>query len=165
MQNQDCSSTTIYAGFAVRLMAFIIDSLLVGAALMIVRIPVFFISLIDPSNILKVPVLFKFSVYDIVLYLLGATYYVLMTYYCGFTLGKKLLNLKVVSDNEEGLTFINVLYRETIGKYLSAILFIGYLMIAVDSEKRGLHDRLCDTRVIYNFKIPVKVVTEEQPIN
>ena len=63
------------------------------------------------------------------------------------------------------MTFINVLYRETIGKYLSAIAFIGYFMIAIDDEKRGLHDRLCDTRVIYNFKLPIKVVTEEQPSN
>jgi uncharacterized RDD family membrane protein YckC len=146
-------------------MAFIIDSLLVGIVLLFVRIPVFFVSLMDPSNFLKVPVLFEFSVYDIILYLLSATYYVLMTYYCGFTIGKKLLNLKVVSEDGEKLTFINVLYRETIGKYLSAIAFIGYFMIAIDDEKRGLHDRLCDTRVIYNFKLPIKVVTEEQPSN
>jgi uncharacterized RDD family membrane protein YckC len=32
---------------------------------------------------------------------------------------------------------------------LSAILLgIGYLMIAFDDEKRALHDRICDTRVI-----------------
>lgn len=162
MQSQDCSSTTIYAGFSVRLMAFIIDSLLVGIVLLFVRIPVFFVTFMDSTNILKTPVLFKFSAYDIVLYLLGATYYVLMTYYCSSTLGKKLLNLKVVSEDDKELTFINVLYRETIGRYLSAIAFIGYFMIAIDSEKRGLHDRLCDTRVVYSFKLPVKVATEEQ---
>ncbi|HQA57361.1 MAG TPA: RDD family protein [Acetivibrio sp.] len=161
MQNQECSSTTVYAGFVVRLMAFIIDSLIVGIALLFVRLPVFIISLIDPSNILKAPVLFEFSVYDIGLYLLGAAYYVLMTYYCGSTLGKKLLNIKVISEDENGLTFINVLFRETIGKYLSGIAFIGYFMIMIDSEKRSLHDRLCDTRVVYNFKLPVKIITQE----
>jgi uncharacterized RDD family membrane protein YckC len=32
---------------------------------------------------------------------------------------------------------------------LSGILLgIGYLMIAFDDEKRALHDRICDTRVI-----------------
>lgn len=63
----------------------------------------------------------------------------------------------MISANGEKLTFINVLYRETIGKYLSGIaMFVGYFMIAVDEQKRGLHDILCDTRVIYNFKVPVK---------
>jgi uncharacterized RDD family membrane protein YckC len=28
------------------------------------------------------------------------------------------------------------------------ILCIGYIMIAFDSEKRGLHDMICDTRVV-----------------
>jgi len=40
-----------------------------------------------------------------------------------------------------------------IGRYFSEmlssmILCIGYLMVAFDEERRGLHDRICDTRVI-----------------
>jgi uncharacterized RDD family membrane protein YckC len=35
------------------------------------------------------------------------------------------------------------------GKLLSAIILgIGYIMAAFDSEKRALHDMICDTRVI-----------------
>jgi uncharacterized RDD family membrane protein YckC len=29
------------------------------------------------------------------------------------------------------------------------ILLIGYIMAGFDNEKRALHDRVCDTRVIY----------------
>jgi uncharacterized RDD family membrane protein YckC len=29
------------------------------------------------------------------------------------------------------------------------ILLIGYIMAGFDDEKRALHDRVCDTRVIY----------------
>ena len=29
------------------------------------------------------------------------------------------------------------------------LLCIGYLMLAFDEEKRSLHDRICDTRVVY----------------
>jgi uncharacterized RDD family membrane protein YckC len=29
------------------------------------------------------------------------------------------------------------------------IFYIGYIMVAFDSEKRALHDRICNTRVIY----------------
>ena len=34
-------------------------------------------------------------------------------------------------------------------KHLSSFaLFIGYIMAGLDEEKRALHDRICDTRVI-----------------
>lgn len=158
MQNH-YSSSNIYAGFAPRLAAFLIDSLILIVVLLPVRATFFIFSLISPSNLMTKPVLFQFSVIDIVLYLLTAIYYVSMTYYYGTTLGKKLFNLKVVSTDGSELTFINVLYRETIGKYLSSIIFIGYLMISIDSEKRGLHDRLCDTRVVYNINLPDNVAT------
>lgn len=41
-----------------------------------------------------------------------------------------------------------------VGRYFaemvsSLVLCIGYIMIAFDREKRGLHDRICDTRVVY----------------
>ena len=39
--------------------------------------------------------------------------------------------------------------REVIGKFLSKlILGIGYLLVAVDSRKQGLHDKIADTYVI-----------------
>ena len=46
-----------------------------------------------------------------------------------------------------------VTYGRAFGRYWgqalsSLILGIGFLMVAFDDEKRGLHDRLCDTRVI-----------------
>lgn len=158
MQCQD-NTKTFYAGFGARLSAYLIDSLLVGIALLVVRIPVFIACLFGSSDLITTSVLFEFSVFDIVIYVLSVLYFALMTYYSGSTLGKKLLNLKVVSAKDEKLTFINVLYRETIGRYLSGIvIFIGYFMIAIDDQKRGLHDILCDTRVVYNFKVPVKIV-------
>jgi hypothetical protein len=43
-----------------------------------------------------------------------------------------------------------VIYRETIGKYLSAVfLYLGYIMAGIDREKRAFHDMLADTRVVY----------------
>ena len=66
------------------------------------------------------------------------------------------MNLRVVSAHHKKLTFLNVLYRETIGRFLSNfILGIGYILIGIDKEKRGLHDILSDTRVIYGKKIKV----------
>ena len=36
------------------------------------------------------------------------------------------------------------------GLWLSSLIFfIGYIIAGFDSEKRALHDRICQTRVIY----------------
>ncbi len=141
-----------YAGFFVRLSAAFIDGIIVSALLFIVRVPMWLSALSTGSNPLYANVLFRFSFVDIVVYLLATTYYVLMTYYESATIGKKLLNIKIIGE-EGKLSFFTVLYRETIGKYIStAIMFIGFFLIGVDSQKRGLHDMLCDTWVVYDFE-------------
>jgi uncharacterized RDD family membrane protein YckC len=39
--------------------------------------------------------------------------------------------------------------REVFGKFLSTLLLgIGYLMVAFDDRKQGLHDKIADTCVI-----------------
>jgi len=141
-----------YAGFFVRLSAAFIDGIIVFALLFIVRVPMWLSALSVGSNPLLKNVIFRFSFIDIVIYLLATTYYVLMIYYEGATLGKKLLNIKVIGEKDK-LSFFTVFYRETIGKYIStAIMCIGYFLIGVDSQKRGLHDILCDTWVVYDFE-------------
>ena len=146
------NENTLYAGFFVRLAAYIIDCILVGLALLVIKIPYLFVWIINPDTFIGKPILFKFSVIDIILYLLSLVYFVLMTYFSGATLGKKALKVKVIKQNNEKLSLIDVIYRESIGRYLSGlIVFIGYIMIAIEKKKRGLHDILCDTFVIYNF--------------
>ena len=152
----------VYAGFFVRLSAYIIDCIIVGITLLIIRIPKFIIYMMNPDIFFVKPILFKFSIFDIVIYLLGLTYFVLMTYYCGGTLGKKLFKLKVCKATDEKLSLFTIIYRESIGRYLSGlILFIGYIMIGVDSKKRGLHDILSDTLVVYNIE-PIYVSSNEE---
>ena len=65
------------------------------------------------------------------------------------------MNLRVVSKNpEEKLPLFNVVYRETVGRFLCSLpVNIGYIVAGIDSEKRGFHDLLCDTRVVYQKKI------------
>ena len=89
------------------------------------------------------------------LYALKVLYFIAFTYLTGTTLGKKAMNLRVVSKNpEEKLTLFNVVYRETVGRFLCSLpVNIGYIVAGIDSEKRGFHDLLCDTRVVYQKKI------------
>lgn len=143
-----------------RLAAWLIDSMVVFVGLLAVRLVLAGVSMFMPDSILGGNVLFHYTWKDIVLYLGKALYFILLTYYTGTTLGKKLLNLRVVNaDGSEHIDFLNVVYRETIGRFLSAVLCIGYLMAAVDKKKRGLHDRLAETNVIYAKKVTVYSVS------
>lgn len=150
MQSLQNKEQPVYAGFFTRLAAFLIDSLLVGLVLLCIRVPFGILRLTAEDLFLFRPVLFTFNVLDIFYYLLHLGYFVLMTYYCSATVGKYLMKLKVVDVKGEKLSFMSVLVRESVGKYLSAfIVYIGYLMAGIDSRKQGLHDKIADTCVIY----------------
>lgn len=152
MINNNNNHEVLYAGFLVRLWAYIIDCVIVGCAMLIIRIPMFITSKIFPDLFLFRNILFKFNIVDIAIYIISAAYFIVMTYYYGATLGKKAMKIKVVKENEEKLPIIDIIYRETIGRYLSQIILgIGYLLVAIDSRKRGLHDMLCDTIVVYDI--------------
>ncbi len=64
------------------------------------------------------------------------------------TVGKMALKLRVTDLNGNRVSFGQALGRN-VGKYLSTvILFIGYLMVAWDEKRQGLHDKLAGTLVI-----------------
>jgi len=69
------------------------------------------------------------------------------------------LKIRVVASDKRRLGFWTVVFRETIGRYLSEIiLFVGYIMMIPDKEKRTLADHLADTRVVYSDVVPIEYV-------
>jgi uncharacterized RDD family membrane protein YckC len=58
------------------------------------------------------------------------------------------LGLKVVRADGTALTTGRIIGRHFAEWLSSLILAIGYIMAAFDDQKRALHDRICDTRVI-----------------
>ena len=93
-------------------------------------------------------ILFNFTIINIISYLLFVAYFVLLPYFGHSTPGKKIFRLEVITE-DGSWNFINILYRETIGRFLSGLMNIGYLAIIVTEKKQGFHDKLCDTCVIY----------------
>ena len=82
-------------------------------------------------------------------YLLSCVYYIFLTGYCGQTLGKMAVRVKVIRCDGSPLSYPRAAFREIPAKFISGIVFgIGYLMIAFDEQKQGLHDRMTDTFVI-----------------
>jgi len=64
------------------------------------------------------------------------------------TPGKMALGLKVLRADGAALTTGRIIGRYFAEWLSSLILAIGYIMAAFDDQKRALHDRICDTRVI-----------------
>lgn len=82
-------------------------------------------------------------------FILSFIYYVFFTGYCGQTPGKMALRIKVIRRDGSALGYGRAAFREVPAKFISAIIFgIGYLMVAFDDQKQGLHDRMADTYVI-----------------
>ena len=64
------------------------------------------------------------------------------------TPGKMACGLMIVMADGGRVSYMRALGRYCAEILSSIILLIGYIMAAFDSEKRALHDRICDTRVI-----------------
>ncbi|MCM1157827.1 MAG: RDD family protein [Bacteroidales bacterium] len=137
----------IYGGFFVRFIAFVVDSLFAACIVGIVKFP-FSIAASGGASFLTANFIFRYSFIDVLGYVGAAAYFILLTYFTHSTPGKMLLRLEVVTGTGEW-TFINILYRETVGRFLSSLLYIGYLVVAIQENKQGFHDMLCDTYVVY----------------
>ena len=69
----------------------------------------------------------------------------------GATLGKMLLGLTVVHDGLR-LSWQRALGRGLARQLSGMICFIGYLIAAVDSKNKALHDHICQTSVYFKPK-------------
>ncbi len=97
--------------------------------------------------ILITPNLDKF-IEILVLLIINIFYSVLMIYFFGYTFGKKILRIKVVSYNYQKLTLMQSFVRESFGKFLSSIFYVGYLNYFLDNQRRTWHDKIAKTYVI-----------------
>ncbi len=83
-----------------------------------------------------------------VFHMIGVLYTTFFLGRFGATPGKMVYGLKVVSPRGGAIDYPRALGRQ-LAEYLSGlILMLGYIMAAFDSEKRALHDRICQTRVV-----------------
>jgi uncharacterized RDD family membrane protein YckC len=132
-----------YAGFWVRLMAKIVDSLLLFIVSLILGFLFASSSGGDVEAIASGALLVNVIIYGGVI-----LYTWLFTWKLGGTPGKLALGLCVVTANGEPVGAGRALGR-VFAEWLSGlILSIGYIIAAFDSQKRALHDHICGTRVV-----------------
>lgn len=144
-----------YGGFWIRFVAYIIDAIILGVAMGIVQFAILgsFISFprFDPNarpETLIAPMLGMIGLLSIVSIAVSCAYESFFIYKFGATPGKMALSLKVVRPNGGPIDLGRAVGRYFAKMLSGIILYIGYIMAGFDSEKKALHDMICDTRVI-----------------
>jgi uncharacterized RDD family membrane protein YckC len=144
----------VYAGFWLRYLALTLDNIIVGIPLAIIAFLILFlVALITGENSSNPSTGFKLiqSFVYIAQIIAQICYFVILTNKRQATIGKRLLGLKVLSEEGSTISLGKIILRETIGKLVSGIILgIGFLMAAFTSKKQALHDIMSGSVVISN---------------
>lgn len=154
---------TIYAGFWLRFVAYIIDSIIIGAVYWVMSIPIFAIFGISQANEMQnidnMSEAEAMGMFGTIMALSGATTFlitVIAILYWSLmesskyqaTVGKIALGLKVTDMDGKNLDFVKALVRNVCKIISSMIMGIGYIMAGFTEKKQGLHDIIANTLVV-----------------
>jgi len=135
-----------YAGFWIRFGALAIDGFILGIINLVIFIPLGMLVPTSPET--PMAILSVMPVLMLLQYGIPAAFDTWFVGKYGATPGKMACKLKIAVADGDRLSYLRALGRH-FAKYLSGmIMLIGYIMAAFDDEKRTLHDRICDTRVV-----------------
>ena len=137
------------AGFWIRVAAALVDGVILIIIQVILTVLLGLIAAGDSSGLNEQGQVALSLVYSLFGTALSMAYYVFFTGYCGQTPGKMAVRVKVIRMDGEDIGYGRAFFREVLGKFVSGILLcIGYLMVAFDNQKQGLHDKIANTYVI-----------------
>jgi len=151
--------TSRYGGFWLRLLAHLIDHVILGA----IAAPLFFMLVLpsivrvineaernrEPSPELIIAIVSSVFIYIVLAFVGQWLYEALLTSSSWqATLGKRVLQLKVTDELGNRIGFGRATGR-FFAKILSSMFFcIGFIMVGLTDRKRGLHDMLAGTLVM-----------------
>ena len=135
-----------FAGFWLRFGAILIDGIIMWIVNMIIFIPLGFIGATssEQPGIMVVSQLFM----TLLQFVIPAVYDTWFVGKYAATPGKMACKIKVVTADAGQVSYARALGRHFAKWISSMILAIGFIMAAFDDEKRTLHDRICETRVV-----------------
>lgn len=132
-----------------RLIAHFIDALLISLLILFILYGV--VSSPDIPGILDnilgliIFIVFGFTSLSII--------YIYLTSRFGGSPGKIITGIAVVNPQQKNISFWRAFFRNYIGYVVSGIfLFLGYVWILINSERRSWHDQIADTYVIIKRK-------------
>ncbi len=146
-----------FAGFWIRFVAVLIDGIILAVVGWVIQFALLG-AMLRPDRLMNPSPEMNPGALGAAMGLLGLSFLINLAIACayeafflgrfGATPGKMALSLKVVRPNGAPIS-----YARAVGRYFAKqlnlmTLMIGYIIAGFDSEKRGLHDMICDTRVI-----------------
>jgi len=145
---REAETIGIPAGFWIRLGAFLIDQIILSIIGFVIILSLSGLSLWETQEQISGPDSpFFWREFWITLGLEALYFTVAIGRWCK-TIGKVLLQIKVVR-----MDGARVSYARSFARYLAyypsrITLGLGFLVIALNPQKRGIHDFVCDTRVV-----------------
>lgn len=134
------------AGFWIRLLAFIADSVVTTLLFMLgVILYMFYVTATSGLDALDS---MEFDSIENVSVLISLAYFTLAVGCYATTAGKRLFGLYVIRTGGAKVGIGRALVRFLMAGISALVFGIGFLMIAFRDDKRGLHDLICDTVVI-----------------
>ena len=137
-----------FGGFWIRVGASFLDALIMLPVGIIIGMAAWYLFpaalVYDPRRGIAPQLLYRAISFGV-----GAVYDIAFTGSLGGTPGKLICGLQVVRADGSRVT-----YGRATGRFFAKFLnffafFLSYLLVAFDPEKRGLHDHVADTRVVY----------------
>lgn len=154
-----------YAGFVSRIIAFVLDVVIILTVILILNTTVivilsfFNLSLDRLSNIANSNNALEktFSIFFLLLsisinFILFYGYYIIFWMLVGQTPGKMIMGVRIVSTDGGPVSFFQTI-RRLVGYWISMIfLFMGFFWVLVSDTRQGWHDKFARTYVIYSWE-------------
>ena len=132
-----------FAGFGARLVAYIIDTV-------VILILAIGLGIIAGLAVFVMPLLSILPILAILI--VPLVYFPYFWQKSGQTPGKRMMGIKVVRDSDGGPLTWGMAIIRLVGYWVSGLVFyLGYIWIFIDKRKRGWHDLIASTVVI---KVP-----------
>jgi uncharacterized RDD family membrane protein YckC len=148
-----------YGGFWIRFVAAVID----GIILWLIQLPIGFVmglivggvaGSMEGGGANALAVVIPIQILNFLISIvIPMTYSVFFVVKKGATPGKMAVGIRIINADGTEKISVGKAFGRYFAKWLSYLIFcIGFIMIAFDDQKRGLHDRICKTLVIYKNK-------------
>lgn len=165
--------TKHYAGFFIRSLAISVDSFILGIAGIIVLVVMSGAGLLNIQELMQYSEAFatapsletmnKFfsapgmDMFVTISFFMQTVYFVIMHALFGATIGKKLFRIHVETRTGDKITWLGAIIRY-LASLMSMMLYcLGYLTVLIDPKRRGLHDFIASTCVVYNTPKTIQI--------
>jgi uncharacterized RDD family membrane protein YckC len=143
-----------YAGVGSRIVAIIIDSVILCVIMAVIALPLglqaAMFSMMDVSNVANTAALLGgFATLGLLMIVINLGYYTYFEGTTGQTLGKKLVNIKVAREDGKPMTYADALIR-TLLRIIDGIMayLIGFIVILATEKKQRIGDIAAHTIVV-----------------